>query len=285
MQNALNYKYFYGTIKENKTASEERNMKMHFLGTCSGTEPMQDMHHQSWILEVNGLNYWFDAGENCTHRAYTSGINLMNTVALFVSHPHVDHVGGLANLFACINKLISRYKFQFIRNNTLEIFFPDMKLLEAIKYIAFSGRTVRFRHTLNEHPLKDGLLFEDENVRVTALHNNHLVGTEEEGWLAFSFLIETEGKRVVFSGDVRSSEELLPLIGDGCDVLIMETGHHDVTQVMEFAVNHNIKNLRLTHHGRQILENRDYYEALAADYTEKTETNVALCYDGKVEEF
>ena len=260
-------------------------MKLHFLGTCSGTEPMPDMHHQSWVLETNNRNYWFDAGENCAHRAHTSGINVLNTIAIFVSHPHIDHIGGLANLFTCFHKLISRYKMQFVRDNTLDIYFPDLPLLQAIKLVAYSGRSTKLRYTLNEHRLQDGLIFEDENVRVTALHNHHLVGTEEEGWLAFSFLIETEGKRVVFSGDVFSTEELLPLIGDGCDVLIMETGHHDVTQVMDFAVSHNVKNLRLTHHGRQILENRDHYEAQAADYTAKTNTNIALCYDGKVEEF
>jgi ribonuclease BN (tRNA processing enzyme) len=260
-------------------------MKLHFLGTCSGTEPMPDMHHQSWVMETNGVNYWFDAGENCAHRAHTSQLDIMNTIAIFVSHPHIDHIGGLANLLTCFHKLIRMYKREFIRNNTLEIFFPDLPLLQYIKEIAYSGRGVKLRYTLNEHPVADGLLFSDKNVRVTALHNRHLKEDGSNGWHAFSFLIEVEGKRVVFSGDVFSTEELLPLIGDGCDVLIMETGHHDVTQVMDFAVAHNIKNLRLTHHGRQIIENRAYYEALAAEYTEKSSTNIALCYDGKVEEF
>lgn len=260
-------------------------MKMYFLGTCSGTEPMQDMHHQSWILEVNGINYWFDAGENCVHRAYTSGIDVLNTAAIFISHPHIDHIGGLANLFSCLQKLIRAYKLQLIRNNTLEIYFPDLPLLDAIKKITFSGRPINFRYTLNEHPIFDGLLFEDKNVRITAQHNQHLKEDGSEGWHAFSFLIEAEGKRIVFSGDVQSPEELSPLIGTGCDVLIMETGHHDVTSVMDFAEAHSIKHLRLTHHGRQILNDRAYYEKLASEYTSRGVTEISLCYDGKTEEF
>lgn len=260
-------------------------MKLYFLGTCSGTEPMPDMHHQSWILETGGINYWFDAGENCAHRAYTSGINVMNTAAIFVSHPHIDHIGGLANLFSCLQKLERQYKKELVRNNVLDIFFPDLPLLEAIKTITFSGRKINFRYELREHPIQDGLLFEDDNIRVTALHNQHLKEDGSDGWHAFSFLIEAEGKRIVFSGDVLSVDELLPLIADGCDLLIMETGHHDVLKVMDFAVAQNIPHLRLTHHGRQILENRQYYENKASEYSNTHSIDIRLCYDGMCEEF
>ena len=81
-------------------------IKINFLGTCSGTEPMRDMHHSSLIIDINGKLLWFDAGENAAYRAHTSGIDIMKTKALFVSHPHIDHIGGLANLLCCINKLI-----------------------------------------------------------------------------------------------------------------------------------------------------------------------------------
>ena len=81
-------------------------LKLTLLGTCSGTEPMPDIHHCSLVIEVNGVNYWFDAGESCSHTAYTSGLDLMTTKAIFISHPHIDHTGGLPNLFFCIEKLI-----------------------------------------------------------------------------------------------------------------------------------------------------------------------------------
>ena len=98
-------------------------MKIYFLGTCSGTEPMPDMHHCSLVFEINGVYYWFDAGENCAHYAYTTGIEVMNTKALFISHTHIDHTGGLANLFHCIRKLIVRENKSLI-NQTLNVFIP-----------------------------------------------------------------------------------------------------------------------------------------------------------------
>ncbi len=257
-------------------------LNFHFLGTCSGTEPFPDMHHQSWILTAGGIHYWFDAGENCAHRAHSSGVDIMRTAALFISHPHIDHIGGLPLLLACIQKLTRRFKKQFIRNNTLQLFFPDMERLKAVMAFTFAA-TPPLVYDLQTHPIADGLLFEDENIRVTALHNRHMKEDGSNGWHSYSFLIEAEGKRIVFSGDVASYEELLPLIGEGCDMLIAETGHHDVKEVMDFAVSHNVKNLRLTHHGRAILENRPLYEALAAEYRQKSPTCVRICFDGMEE--
>lgn len=260
-------------------------MKIHYLGTCSGTEPMLDMHHQSWVLEVNGVNYWFDAGENCAHRAYTSGINVMNTVALFVSHPHMDHIGGLANLFSCMRKISRRYKIPMVKDNTLRIFFPDLELLQAIKTVTYSNKPHSFCFHMIENQLTDGLLFEDENVRVSALHNRHMKEDGTEGWHSYSFLIEAEGKRIVFSGDVLSQNELDPLIGDGCDVLITETGHHKVRDVLDFATSRNIRNLRFTHHGREIINDRLGCERIAAEAASNNPICIKLCYDGMVEEF
>lgn len=42
-------------------------MKLYFLGTCAGTEPMPDRTHTSFALESGGSIYWFDAGEGCSY--------------------------------------------------------------------------------------------------------------------------------------------------------------------------------------------------------------------------
>lgn len=257
-------------------------MKIYYLGTCSGTEPMAGMHHCSLIFEINGTNYWFDAGEGCAHTAYTMGIDVMNTKCLFVSHPHVDHVGGLPALLACFCKLAGRYKRTFKHDNTLHTYIPSAEVLPAARVLC--GERATHRLAIEEHGIEDGVIFADERVKVTAIHNNHLnEAPAEGGWHSFSFLVEADGKRVVFSGDVASPCELDSFVDGGCDLLIMETGHHAVSDVCEYARAHGVKRLRFNHHGREILEDRERAEKYALDFGQANGMDVKLCYDTMTE--
>ena len=228
-------------------------MKIHYLGTCSGTEPMPDMHHCSLIIEVNGALYWFDAGEGCSHRAYTDGLQVLNTKAIFISHPHIDHIGGLANLLFVLHKLEARKMGVLSGGNSLDIYTPSDNILPHVKAIVFGCRdNSDFKYTLREHPVRDGLVYDDGNVKVSAVHNGHLREDGSCGWHSYSYLIEAEGKRVVFSGDVLSPTEL-DSFAKGSDLLIMETGHHKVSDVCEYAISRGAGALRFNHHGREIL--------------------------------
>jgi ribonuclease BN (tRNA processing enzyme) len=126
-------------------------MKFHFLGTCSGTEPMKGMHHCSFVVEIDGALYWFDAGENCSYAAVIKGLDIMQTEALFLSHPHIDHVGGLANLFFCFDKFIWTYRKPLANDNRLEVFYPAERALEAAKCLALSEAHSQFRYVLAPH--------------------------------------------------------------------------------------------------------------------------------------
>jgi len=227
-------------------------MKINFLGTCSGTEPKEGRHHCSIVFEINGVYYWFDAGENCSHAAYTSGIDVTRVRAVFISHMHIDHIGGLANLIFTIRKVANRTKIPHINNNSYDVFVPDLEKFKAIKLI---GNAYRERGNVEifEHRVTDGIIFEDQNIRVSALHNDHLREADTGDWHSYSYLIESEGKRIVFSGDVHYPHELDPLIADGCDLLIMETGHHKVADVCEYVKSRNVNRLIFNHHGREIL--------------------------------
>lgn len=256
-------------------------LKITFLGTCAGTEPMPERHHSSFVIEVGGIYYWFDAGENCSHKAYTSGIDVTKIRAVFLSHMHIDHTGGLANLLFTVHKITGRERIPHINGNSYDVFVPDTEIFEAIKRVAFAHGRPGGCVKINEHRVQDGLLFEDENIRVTAAHNTHLGESGEDGWHSFSYLIEAMGKKIVFSGDVHSPAELDGLIGDGCDCLIMETGHHSVTDVCTYATERQVKRLLFTHHGREILGDPEAAEKLA----HSLHGNIRLCNDGDVEVF
>ena len=237
-------------------------MKITFLGTCSGTEPMPGRGHVSLAVEAGGGVYFFDAGEGCSRTAHLSGIDLLATRAIFISHAHFDHVGGLAGLLWTMVKLIGiaagRGEPNPLGDKTVPLFLPHMDLLEGLRRLLLpGGGEVPVEFDLAPREMADGKIFSDGCLRVEALHNTHM-GTPPAGqaWRSFSLRIEADGKAAVYSGDVAGIEELVPLIGDGCDLLIMETGHHLVEDVCRFLLDGKVGFGRLVfnHHGRAILD-------------------------------
>lgn len=256
--------------------------RLHFLGTCSGTEPMAGMRYCALAIEVGDLLYWFDAGEGCSHTAYAAGLDITRTAALFISHAHIDHTGGLPNLLFVLNKVSGRYRKPLPNGNTLAVFTPDAAMLAAAREVAMGAGDV-MRYTLRERGIADGPLFDDGHVRVSALHNRHLAGDGEGGaWHSFSFLIETGGKRIVFSGDVAAPEELDGLIGEGVDILIMETGHHRVADVCAYATARGVKRLYFNHHGREIIEDRAAATRQTAAFAAAHGIEITICHDGMI---
>ena len=250
-------------------------MKLHFLGTCAGTEPIPDRNHQSLAIEISGTLYFFDAGACCSRTAHLMGLDLLAVKKVIISHTHMDHVGGLGNLFWDIRKL-KRVRKKDTKFNEIHLYIPNLETWDGFLKVlsntegGFDGINVR------AFMVEDGILFSDENMTVTAFHNQHLGVPSDGVWKSFTYLIEVEEKRLVYSGDIKELSELDSAVGDGCNIMLVETGHHHYMDVCNYMKGKNIKNLFFTHNGRSILD--DPVKALA-ELQNSFEGNVLICLD------
>lgn len=259
-------------------------MKIYFLGTCAGTEPMPGRKHTSFAIEAEGKVYWFDAGEGCSYTAHLVGLDLLAVKKVVISHTHMDHVGGLGNLMWNISKWCSmRQRGTYFGD--VDLYIPNMETWEGVEKILKNTEIgLQGLYQVNANLVQDGVLFDDGVMKVTAYHTHHLKKEEGEPWRAFCYKIECEGKTIVFSGDVGKYEDLDEPIGDGCDAVLVETGHYGgygIDPMYEYTKGKNIGMVFFIHSGREIL---NYPEESKAKVKNHFGDKAMICEDGMIYE-
>lgn len=255
-------------------------MKLYTFGCCAGTEPMENLHHTALAFEVGDTLYWFDAGESCSRTAHLMGIDLLKIKSIFISHTHMDHIGGLGNLLWNMRKVSGR-RNTLPYSKSVDVYIPCMESWDGVwKILTNAENRFKWDCPVTAHPVFEGELYSDENLTITALHNNHLINFEENGEkLSFSYKIKAEGKTVVFSGDLKHVSDLDPFLEEECDYLLIETGHHTVEDVCRYVNGKKVKNLMFVHHCRDIIANINQARLEAQKFSN---CNVVFCEDKAV---
>jgi len=117
------------------------------------------------------------------------------------------------------------------------------------EWIKLTGTTMR-EFEFNE--VTDGFVYDDGILKVTAFKNLHTKNS-------YSYLLEAEGKRVLFSGDLSTNgpKEDFPIsvLDKPLDLAICEAAHFKATDYLPFFENNdNLKQLCFNHYSDRFLE-------------------------------
>lgn len=223
-------------------------MKLYTLGTSHGAaEAGHACSHN--LFEISGRYYLFDCGGSAEYSLMSLGIDPTLLSAVFISHMHEDHVGSLTGI-------IKRFTSYNPGDRSVSIFMPDERAVGGLQAwldvlniyrhdgVRFLTECARF---VNYFVTKQGVIFDDGFVKVTALPTRHVV----HGLLpSFAFLIEGEGKRVLYTADLDSDFSDYPEIvfKEDFDLILSELVHFDIGRNLSTIQRSRTKHLVFTHY-------------------------------------
>jgi ribonuclease BN (tRNA processing enzyme) len=240
------------------------------LGTAGGPGAQSDRAGIASLLSVNGKQYLIDAGYGLSQQLARAGVAEKDVSEVFLTHLHDDHTAGLAELmtFAYTTRIAH-----------LEVIGPPRTGALVDAALALLDVSAEIRRVENRIPasprevfvardVQPGLVYADQNVRVTAAENSHFnfkPDSAEARNRSYALRFQTPDKVIVFTGDTGVSEPVAEL-ARGADILVaevvtpeavasvpaavrehMEKEHLSLAQVGQLAAKAGVKTLVLSH--------------------------------------
>jgi ribonuclease BN (tRNA processing enzyme) len=198
------------------------------LGTRSGPTPTSGRAQSSNLLIVNGSQYVIDAGEGVTRRLTRLQTNFRNIGTIFITHPHSDHTEGLGGLLSVI--------YDANRTDPVNVYGPpgtgasvhgllEFLMVNSEIRISDGTKVTPADRIFSGHDTGAGTIFQDANVKVTAVENTHFhfqPGSPAYGkYKSYAYRFDTPDRSIAFTGDTGPSDAVVTL-AKGADLLVSE---------------------------------------------------------------
>ena len=198
------------------------------LGTAGGPAPRAVRAQSSNALIVNGVTYILDAGDGVARRLAKARIGLRDIGPIFITHSHDDHTAGLGHLMSM--------SWVAKRTRPIDVYGPPRTVQfvqAAVQYfndsaeirISDGTQTVPISKVFVGHDVVPGVVYEDANVKVSAVENEHFhfpPGSPAFGkFRSYAYRFETPDRVIVFTGDTGPSAAVTEMARDA-DVLVSE---------------------------------------------------------------
>lgn len=253
-------------------------MQIIFLGTSSG-KVSSSRHHSSILFSSGKYNFLVDAGEGISKSLMHNNISFDSVDGILITHLHPDHFAGLPGLL--IQMKLNK------RKNTLQIF-----VHKSLQYVIRD-------FLLNSYILPERLNFkieyftfeESEKIKVNekfyfiGRKNSHLSKLESFkkiypalNLFCGSFLFEIEGKKIVYTSDIGSEDDLAIFDDITPDVIISEANHISPQSILEKYQTLSSR-IFLTHYSDEDFQN---ISEILASSPESIKEKTRIAYDSQI---
>ena len=248
------------------------------LGSSSGM-PSPSRFCSSIFFQTEKFNFLLDCGEGTSSSLLRNKIDPELIDSIFISHAHSDHLSGLFLLIQMMHLLQ--------RKIPMDVYLPE-EVVSGVRHLLDTLYLFpdKISLRLNLHPMIPNFMFENEGMTIQAHLNRHLVGNQKmidelkvpNKMQSFCFVLNVSGKKIVYSGDIESSDDLVDIMKDA-DLLITECFHPKLEKLISLILEKKVKLTVFTHIPLE-LEGKEK-EILQEAHKMGLE-NIVMAYDGLV---
>ncbi len=214
----------------------------------------------TWLDTRHGA-YLIDAGGPVTASIIRKGLDFNLIRAVFVTHMHEDHFGGLTSFLK--NRMVPYGPYNLAprwRGFWPEVWLPDPDAPEAFdRLMAIQFRGTQ-RDRIKYRVIEPGRFYDDGFLKVTAIPNRHF---EWKGQYlpSYCFLMEFEGKKLLCTGDLSEDFSDFPVeAAKDADLVLCEFTHFDPEKCRDLLAGIRPGKLVFNHVAKK---NEDYFPELA----------------------
>ena len=212
-------------------------MKITVIGSSHGV-PEPNRKCTSFLIEVGANLYFVDMGTPGIDALRKRGLSVDAVKGIFITHMHGDHTNGLIPFVDLIT--------WYFKTADPEIYLPIVEAADNIK--AWLKSTLTGERDIRFREVTPGVMFDDGILKVTSIPTQHCYKSN-------AYLIEAEGKAVLFTGDLKNPGIDFPAIAmeKPLDLVICESAHFPATDYLPVFEKCSIGKVCVTHYSDRFL--------------------------------
>lgn len=224
-----------GAVPTPPDAADTSSYRWVTLGTMGGPLTSVDRREPANALIRPGTTYLIDAGDGAATQLSGAGAPLASVKAIFISHHHLDHIGGL---FAVLG-----LREQLAVKTPLTIYGPPHtreiveKLMAALRPSIETGYGVTSENAVDPTgpvtvvELQNNAVVKVGDMTVTAVDNTHYAPeamVETYRFKSLSYRFDMPDRSIVYTGDTGPSHAV-EVLARNADLLVSEVIDLDAT--------------------------------------------------------